>query len=96
VQFEKVECETTEVGDSITSPGTSADQGKAKQPTISSSMMKASRNAYEKLLYTAYTVAINGLPMTNFAVMGKCQKHNGVSVLHGCEDVKMMKRLVNV
>ena len=52
------------------------------------SLQKNAEVAYKKLMKTAYLIAVGGLPLAHFETVVKCQKANGVRLIHGCTSGK--------
>ena len=66
------------------------------QPTIISCVDKSSRDAYKKLLRTAYELAMTpSMPLKHFSVLVKCQKQNGVSLIRGKQDGKAAREFIS-
>ena len=59
------------------------------QPCVDVSHESASREAYLKLIKSAFELAIHPtMPLTNFTFLVKCQKMNGVRLIDGKDDGK--------
>ena len=50
----------------------------SKQPRIDTTMTKQAQEAYTKLMGTAYELATHSKPFTDFELLVKIQKQNGV------------------
>ena len=59
------------------------------QPRADALQEKATREAYEKMIRTAYELALNPqLPLSTFKLLLKCQRMNGVRLIEGKDDCK--------
>lgn len=66
-----------------------------RQPRIDDQMHHVAREAYKKLLKTAYIVAEGGLPLAHFHTVVKAQKANGVKLIDGCDSGLVARDLIH-
>ena len=81
-------------GSCLSRPG----EGSARviQPTIVSCVTASAREAFRKLLKTAYELALTpSMPLKHFEVLVKCQKQNGVKLIQGKQDGRTAKEFVH-
>lgn len=64
------------------------------QPQIDKSFETISTRAFEKLLKTAYLLAVHGQPLSAFKLMVDVQKANGVALIDGYDSVSKARELV--
>ena len=80
-------------GSGLSRPG----EGSARviQPTIVSCVTASAREAFRKLLKTAYELALTpSMPLKHLEVLVKCQKQNGVKLIQGKQDGRTAKEFV--
>ena len=66
-----------------------------KQPRINTALHTQAREAYRKLINTAYHLALGGLPLTAFKAFVQCQKDNGVKLIHGTDSSNTAKTMIH-
>ena len=66
----------------------------SKQPRIDQAIDDAAKQAYMKLMKTAYQLAVNTMPFNDFKVLVKVQKENGVQLIEGKQNEKIAKDLI--
>ena len=73
----------------------SANAG-STQPMINATLHLRARDAYKKLLRTAYIMAVSGQPLTSFTTMVAVQKANGVQLLSKTDSSDKAREFVQV
>lgn len=73
----------------------SSSAGPSCQPRIDDAIHKQARDAYRKLLRTAYNLAQSGQPLSNFKTLVKTQKENGVRLVEGCEGTAPAREFIH-
>ncbi|XP_077989284.1 zinc finger protein 862-like [Glandiceps talaboti] len=68
---------------------------KHTQPRIDQAIHEQGRQAYRKLLKTAYLMAVGGQPLTTFATLVMVQKANGVKLIQSTDSSKKAREFVN-
>ena len=66
------------------------------QPQINTALQQQSRDAYRRLVVTAYLLAVSGQPLTSFKTLVQVQKANGVKLIQGTDDSKKAAEFVSV
>ena len=67
----------------------------SSQPSIGDALVKAGKDAYRKLLQTAYLLAVDGLPLKSFKTMVKVQKSSGVRLVTGTDSGEKAREFVH-
>ena len=84
----------TEEGSGLSQPGECS--ARVIQPTIVSCVTASAREAFRKLLKTAYELALMpSMPLKHFEVLVKCQKQNGLKLIQGKQDGRTAKEFVH-
>ena len=66
------------------------------QPTIPSCVQKSTREAYGKLIRTAYELAKTpSMPLSHFSVLVKCQRQNRVRLIEGKQNGKAAREFIS-
>lgn len=70
--------------------------GGSSQPRVDHVQDAASREAYKKMIKTAYELALHPtMPLTHFKTLVKCQRMNGVRLIDGRDDVKACAQFID-
>lgn len=72
------------------------DKNVPTQAKITASIENVSRDAYRKMLNTAYELALcPSMPLTHFKVLIKCMRENGVRLIQGKDDHRACKEYIH-
>ena len=80
---------------SSTTSSQSSSTASANQPRIDDMVHRNAREAYSKLLKTAYELAVAGQPLENFKTLVKVQKENGVRLIEGTDSSKACREFIS-
>ena len=96
LEFERLLRPPASSSASVTSSSFNSDSEPpaAKQPRVDTSLHKQAAAAYQKLLKTAYILAVDGLPLKTFSSFVKVQKANGVQLIQGTESGDKAKEFI--
>lgn len=76
-------------------PASTSRPTNPRQPRIDDTLHKNAKDAYKKLIKTAYLIAVGGIPLVHFETVVICQKANGVKLIHGCTSGKQAREFVH-
>ena len=74
---------------------TSSASASGTQPRIDDAIHRAATEGYRKLLKTAYELARDGQPLSNFKTLVKVQKENGVRLIQGTDGSAACREFVS-
>ena len=80
---------------STSSTASGNEQNTSQQPRIDDTMHRLARAAYEKLMKSAYMLAVDGLPLSSFKTVVRVQKANGVRLITGNDNGHAAREFVH-
>ena len=80
---------------STSSTASGNEQNTSQQPRIDDTMHRLARAAYEKLMKSAYMLAVDGLPLSSFKTVVSVQKANGVRLITGNDNGHAAREFVH-
>ncbi len=61
------------------------------QTTVDTTLRRQAEDVYKRLITAAYTLAVDGQPLSAFRTIVSCLKSNGVKLIQGCDNKQKAK-----